>query len=248
MGKDLSHYNELARLFEYPGLSYQEGIFSVKELLGQKFPEASADVAEFLKQVSGKDLSALQDLFIRSFDVQAITTLDVGYVLFGDDYKRGELLSNLNREHRAVSNDCRHELADHLPNVLRLLPLLSDEELRQDLVQEILAPAIRKMILEFSEDRVAQKQEAYRKHYKTLLEKPGNTTLSKQDFYIVYQHLLKALEKVLKRDFSFQEKAIPEYTGDFLNSITKENVIEEKAEQPHYKEHEKERDYDGVAQ
>jgi hypothetical protein len=33
-------------------------------------------------------------LFTRSFDVQAVTTLDLGYIVFGEDYKRGELLVN----------------------------------------------------------------------------------------------------------------------------------------------------------
>ena len=45
---------------------------------------------------------------------QVLATLDIGYVLFGDDYKRGELLANLNQEHRKANNDCGTELADHL--------------------------------------------------------------------------------------------------------------------------------------
>ena len=71
----------------------------------------------------------LQELHTRTFDVQSLTTLDIGYVLFGDDYKRGALLSNLNQEHSRAENDCRGELADHLPNLLRLIPKLKDQDL-----------------------------------------------------------------------------------------------------------------------
>ena len=70
-----------------------------------------------------------REIHTRSFEVQSITTLDVGYVAFGDDYKRGELLVNLNREHEAVGVDCGSELPDHLPNVLRLMARWQDPEL-----------------------------------------------------------------------------------------------------------------------
>ena len=50
-------------------------------------------------------LDEVQEVFTRSFDVQSITTLGVGYVMFGDDYKRGEMLVNLNRELRDAGID-----------------------------------------------------------------------------------------------------------------------------------------------
>ena len=85
------------------------------------------EVEHFLDAIPERTLD-LQELHTRTFDVQALTTLGTGYVLFGDDYKRGALLSNLNREHNDAQNDCRGELADHLPNVLRLIPKLKDQE------------------------------------------------------------------------------------------------------------------------
>ena len=115
----------------------------------------------------------MQELFTRSFDVQAIATLDLGYVLFGDDYKRGELLANLNREHVDAKNDCGTELADHLPNILRLMSVLQDEELIEDLAYAIVGPALLEMIGEFDSDRLEKKNESYRKHYKTLIETPA---------------------------------------------------------------------------
>ena len=59
-----------------------------------------------------------EEIYTRTFDVQAITTLDVGYVLFGDDYKRGELLVNLNNEHTKAGNDLRNGISWRSPSKL----------------------------------------------------------------------------------------------------------------------------------
>jgi len=59
--------------------------------------------------------------------------------------------------------DCGAELADHLPNFLRLMPKLRDRELLRDLVDELLVPALRKMIAEFEPRRIERKTELYKK-------------------------------------------------------------------------------------
>ena len=63
-----------------------------------------------------------QEYYISTFDVQAICFLDIGYVLFGEDYKRGIFLVNIKKEQIKAGNDCGSELPDHLPNILTLLP------------------------------------------------------------------------------------------------------------------------------
>jgi hypothetical protein len=146
-------------------------------------------------------------------------------VLFGDDYKRGELLANLNREHTQHQNDCGTELADHLPNVLRLLPLLDDDDLVAELVAEILAPALSQMAREFSPERVQKKYASYQKQYKTLIEQPRPDA----DVATLYQFALKALYTLLKADFKIVEKIPLLATSDFLKSLNTENAIEDNA-------------------
>jgi nitrate reductase assembly molybdenum cofactor insertion protein NarJ len=180
-----------------------------------------------MELLPAQDLRMMQELFTRTFDFQSATTLDIGYILFGDDYKRGELLANLNREHLAVNNDCYHELADHLPNVLRLMGKLEDEELINEMVEELVAPALSMMISEFVPERIEKKNEAYKKHFKTLIEAAAKQI----EVTTLYQHALKALYEVLKQDFSFNEKTLSKPACDFLHSIIKENDIEVKAEQ-----------------
>ncbi|HEC11887.1 MAG TPA: hypothetical protein ENI80_01320 [Acidiferrobacteraceae bacterium] len=224
--KLLAHYYAVADLFDYPDLEYPQRVRKVIDLLDGNYPEAVAELERFQELLPAQELRTMQELFTRSFDVQAATTLDIGYVMFGDDYKRGELLANLNREHLAAKNDCGRELADHLPNILRLLAKVKDKDFADELVQEIIAPALSMMISEFSPDRVEKKNEAYKKHYKTLIELPT----TEQDVATFYQFSLRGLREVLKRDFEFEEKTMSLPTSDFLQSVIKENEIEVKAD------------------
>ena len=220
-----AHYQVLAHLFEYPNALFPERVRSVRASLADAHPEASEFIDTFVALLPETDLHMMQELFTRSFDVLAVTTLDIGYVLFGDDYKRGELLSNLNREHIAHQVDRGHELADHLPNVLKLLAKLTDEELVTELVEEILAPAVFRMIGEFDDRRIDKKNKAYKKHYKTLIDAASRS----RQVATLYQHPLRALYAVLKEDFNVVDRVPITDTSGFLNAVSSENAIEEKA-------------------
>ena len=228
MVNNRDHYRIIASLFEYPEADFPEKVAEIKAIFDADYPDAAAQLDQFIAYLPVDNLLLMQELFTRSFDVQAIATLDLGYVLFGDDYKRGEMLANLNREHLEAGNDCGTELADHLANVLRLLSLLKDEELVSDLGYAVIAPSLLEMVGEFDTDRLVKKNESYEKHYKTLIETPAVET----DAFTLYQHALMALYEVLKQDFSrIAEMPLKrEKTSDFLISVVQEHEIEQRAE------------------
>ncbi|MBT3783659.1 hypothetical protein HOF92_01710 [bacterium] len=224
---DLTHYNLLASLFDYPREDYTQMIAKTRDYMLKNYPEAGDELSAFYDELPTHALRQMQELFTKSFDVQSITALDVGYVMFGEDYKRGELLSHMNKEQVECGNDCHSELADHLPNVLRLMALLGEnpekQETLDELVQIILAPVVNKMIAEFAPERLEKKKEAYQKHYKTLIESPREGALA-------YSHALKGLSLVLTEDFDLNNienlQSIPDKSVDFLKSITQELEIE----------------------
>lgn len=222
--KNLEHYEIIATLFKYPDQQFLENVRIVHELFARDYPKAREELDDFVECLPANDLRQIEYLFTRSFDVQAITTLDVGYVLFGDDYKRGALLANINREITERKIPCNSELADHLPNVLKLIARLSTEEqtdpaLKNDLVEGILAPAVEKMIDEFNDAFVEKKQAYYQKQHKTLIEAPPiKPTL--------YRHALRALYQVFVADFAVQATPQSYETSGFLASIGKEIKIE----------------------
>lgn len=217
--KNITHYTMLAELFEYPGRLFGKHVSEIQLWLDANRPAAGNFLKPFSHYISQASPVEMEELFTRSFDVQAVTTLDLGYVVFGDDYKRGELLVNLNREHREAGNSCGTELADHLPNVLRLLPRMKDLSIRDELAGKVLAPALRKMIGEFDPEHIKAKDKVYKKHHKTILDR-------QDDHYTVYQVTLMALYDVLKSDFTFSEEDPKEATSDFLKSIHSEIEIE----------------------
>jgi len=219
MKNSIKHYSSVANLFEYPGEDFLVKVGKVQTFMDEHFPEAGKILSPFTDFMSKSDLKKQQELFIRSFDVQAVTTLDLGYVMFGDDYKRGELLVNLNREHREVENDCGVELSDHLPNVLRLLPKMKDDFIVEELVKKIIAPSLRRMIRGFEPEQIELKDKFYKRKHKTLIDRPD-------EHYTIYQKTLEVLLLVLNQDFGFAESEPQEKTSDFLKNIVTEVKLE----------------------
>lgn len=212
-------YDRLAELLEYPGPDFINRVNKVQEFLDQHYPAPAVHLRLFSNFVATATQIELEELYTRSFDVQAATTLDLGYVLFGDDYKRGALLVGLNAEHKEAGVDCGGELADHLPNVLRLLHKMRKPDIRAELVEKIIAPAVKKIIEDFQPDRIDQKEAVYKKHHKTIIERS-------EKYRTIYQQPLKTVYGVLKEDFNFKEIQTPAQGADFINSVGNEMKIE----------------------
>lgn len=193
----IMNYAMLADMFLYPeSEAFKEKLREIHIYLLKEIPEAAAAMQPFMDFMEVTSFQGIQELFLRSFDLQAITTLDIGFVLFGEDYKRGKLLVHLNEEHRNAGNDCHSELSDHLPNVLNLLAKMKDEIMRNEIATRLVMPAVEKIIKEFSIEKIDKKDEIYKKHLKVILEYPAG-------YRTVYQSLLKALFIVLQKDFEY---------------------------------------------
>jgi hypothetical protein len=151
--------------------------------------------------------------------VQAVTSLEIGYLLYGDDYTRGEIMSHLQEEHRKVNNALGGELADHLSNVLRLLTKMKDEQTLVDLVTLMIAPAVEVMIQEYSPNNMEAKDKLYQKQYKTLITPSVPVGM--------FLHLIKALYMVLDRDFVLIKDNKPFADASFLGFLSSELEVEE---------------------
>jgi nitrate reductase assembly molybdenum cofactor insertion protein NarJ len=213
-------YEALAALFVHPGPSFEADVARAIALCSDAYPQAARALREFERVLPKNDLLALQELHTRTFDVQPITSLDIGYTLFGEDYKRGALLANLSNEHTRAKNDCGAELGDHLPNVLRLLPKLTDVALCEEFVRVLLGPALREMICEFGPERLAKKEELYKKHHKTIIETGLGETRT------AYRHALEALLDVLQKDFALKVGLAVDQESKFVVSVGAEMGIE----------------------
>lgn len=219
MKKQLLNYHKISNLFVFPQKdNYVSNVKEVQQYLNETLPDIGKMLQPFTDVIGAVSKYEIEDLYLRTFEVQSITTLDIGYVVFGDDYKRGELMVNLNKEHKTYGIDCGDELADNLSNVLKLINKIEDAELLNDLVNKIIAPALTKMIEGFGENQLLAKEKVYIKHHNTLLDKHQSFT--------IYKHALFALYKALDHDFKIKLEEQPQRSDGFLSSIKQEIKLE----------------------
>ena len=217
--KNINHYEKLALLFQYPKTDYKEKVKEVETVLTELYPETLSTFKQFSNFVSNSSHDEITEIFTRTFDVQAITTLDVGYVLFGDDYKRGELLVNLNREHREAANECTDELADNLANLLSLLPKMQNHDIRDELVEMIIMPGLIKIINEFDIKNINLKNRVYKKQYKTIIEQS-------EDYGRIFLIPLMVVYKIIENDFDYIKPIEENNKNNFTDAITSEIEID----------------------
>jgi nitrate reductase molybdenum cofactor assembly chaperone len=131
---------------EYPGDDWSIRLYGCKQWLTIQEPEVAVQFITFFRKVMDLSVEDLQELYTQTFDLNPVCTLDIGYHLFGENYKRGELLARLRETEAPYELGQTNQLPDHLPVLLRLLAKLDDEELRMALTCEILIPALGKML------------------------------------------------------------------------------------------------------
>lgn len=142
----------IANIFSYPETNLINTVSTVKELVKDKYKDCYKYISNFEEFVHSNSLDEQREYYIRTFDVQALCYLDLGYVLFGEDYKRGEFLVNLRNEHINAENDCGKELADHLPNMLKLLPKIKNKAFAEELAFSIMIPALKEILKNFKDE------------------------------------------------------------------------------------------------
>lgn len=202
----LDHYTSLSYLFRYPDDQMQLHLEEIASLIETRYPGAKQFFSSFRNEYLKLSLKEWEEYFVRTFEVEALCCMDIGFVLFGEDYKRGDFLSQMQREQTIAGNPLGSELADHLPNVLTLLPKFGDMELAKELGWCILVPAITEILKKF--------------------ESANN----------YYKHAFEMIHFILTYDFNDPElkqyeikHAGPEFTGaenyacgsDFLSEIGK---------------------------
>ncbi len=86
----------------------------------------------------------LEELYARTFDINPVCCLEVGWQLYGEDYQRGAFLVEMRarlREHGLAESA---ELPDHLGHALRLLGRLGTAEAGR-FARHFVLPAVEKM-------------------------------------------------------------------------------------------------------
>ena len=116
----------LADLFGYPRDDYQSLVSRLRAVAPATPLEALAE--QFAANVADRTLLELEELYTRTFDLNPICALEVGWHLFGEDYNRGLFLVRVRQLLARYAIAEEGELPDHLAHVLRILARLPRSE------------------------------------------------------------------------------------------------------------------------
>ena len=139
-------FTSLAALLTYPEEDYRERIEACGRGLQSSGEETQALVESFRTALQDLDTAQLQELFIQTFDLNPVCSLEKGWHLFGENYDRGLLLVRMRRELRRHGLVETSELPDHLSHALLLLDRMEREQ-ATDFAAAIVLPALAKMLL-----------------------------------------------------------------------------------------------------
>ncbi len=133
---DKGIFEHLAALLSYPDEHPQGSSFG---------GAAGSELASFADAVRPLSLHERQELFIQTFDLTPVCSLEVGWHLFGENYDRGLLLVKMRQQLRAHGISETTELPDHLTNGLRLLARMERDD-GAYFAEAIVLPALAKML------------------------------------------------------------------------------------------------------
>ena len=137
-------YNLLAGLLSYPGEGYAERIHEAFSPIVNRQSAIGNELAEFEEMTRPMHVREIQELFIQTFDLNPVCSLEMGWHLFGENYDRGLLLVKMRQQMRAHGLAETTELPDHLTNGLRLLARM-ERHAGAYFAEAIVLPALEKM-------------------------------------------------------------------------------------------------------
>ncbi|KXK06955.1 MAG: Nitrate reductase delta subunit [Acidobacteria bacterium OLB17] len=143
--------SKFADVLEYPDEGWHGRL---ARLCREMSPESATakSLSGFYGKMQKMPLIPVQELYAQSFDLNPNCALEIGYHLFGEDYKRGAFLANLREAEEPFDIGQEQQLPDYLPVLLRLLTKLDDDALRGSLTGHCLVPGVDKIISAFKDE------------------------------------------------------------------------------------------------
>lgn len=127
--------DSLARVLTYPGIGYLDEVARCRRLCETRTfsaDEVRTGVTErmnaFASAVEGLAAGDLEELYTRTFDINPVSSLEVGWHLYGETYERGSFLVSMRDLLRRCSIEESHELPDHLTHVINAVGRMEEAE------------------------------------------------------------------------------------------------------------------------
>ncbi len=142
-------FDEVAALLEYPQRRLADAVDRAVSAMGEACPGGAARLLPLREFADTADLNASQELFVRTFELNPVCALEIGWQMYGERYARGTFLVRMRELMRQVGLPETSELADHLANVLRVAAR-ADDATAAKLARSFALPSLVKMRAEFA--------------------------------------------------------------------------------------------------
>ncbi len=116
----------VAEILRYPDADRTCGLIRACDLIARddEFPgEGALALSVFLNDSTPEDA---EEHYTRTFDINPVCSLEMGWHLYGEDYARGAMLVEMRQLLRALGVEEGTELPDHLTAGLRVLGRLPE--------------------------------------------------------------------------------------------------------------------------
>ncbi len=145
-------YELFANILEYPTLAVYGQTRECVSVLASIDDSACKKLNKFATFAEHTALDSLEEVYTRTFDLQAVCVPYAGCQLFGEDPVRGMFMVKLRELYRSRNFNRDDELPDHISVMLRFLSIIDMGEERQELIDYCLIPSVKKMVECFTED------------------------------------------------------------------------------------------------
>jgi nitrate reductase delta subunit len=143
----------LAGLLEYPRPGFASRAGDCAGRLSADHVAGAERLERFAAWARAAGPAALEEAYTSAFDLAPLCSPYVGDLLFGACRERSYLLSGLRELQRDAGLEPGSELPDHVAEVLRLVAAPIPDDVRDDLLRDGLAPALKKMLAALDEAR-----------------------------------------------------------------------------------------------
>lgn len=134
-------YGLFAKLLAYPSDATKSALETCRSALTG---EPAIALSGFVDKVAPLTTEELQELYVRTLDLNPTCSLEVGWQLYGENYSRGEFLVAMRQTLRRLGVEESTELPDHLTHALAAFGRMEASE-ATGFAAEFLLPALEKM-------------------------------------------------------------------------------------------------------
>ena len=151
---DTDTLDAMAAVLAYPHFDYPERLSRLRAVLAAApgDPDARDRAGElldrFMAATSGFGVAEYEELYTRTFDINPIASLEVGWHLFGETYERGAFMVAMREQLRHCGVEESAELPDHITHVLAAVGRMP-ADVAYRLVSPRIQMAVEKMLAGF---------------------------------------------------------------------------------------------------